>query len=133
MFGNYNTFYPADEHYSSAAFENAKQLIGTVRSLVNFKATNTGAAIVWLALWDDKPVTNPATDGNNDHVLLDLVPLSTPGAFQTSTPHGQDLRLGLWVGAYTTAALALAGGAPDAGNVMFYRADYSAAKVLPQV
>lgn len=129
---NYQIFYPADEHYNSAALENAKQLISKVRSLISVKATNAGDNQVWLGIWDAKPDngSNPAATGTNNQ-LLDIAPVAGNGWHQMAVPGGNDLRNGLWVGAYTTAALALAGGAPDAGNVMFYRVDFTAPKIIP--
>lgn len=133
MFGNFNALYPADEHYFSAAFENGVKAITGVRSLVNVNVTNVGDAPVWLAVWDAAPAagSNPAAAA--EKTLVDLKPLPNLDWYQFSVPNGHDLRHGLWIGAYSTAALARAGGAPDAGNVLWLRADWSASKVLPQV
>ena len=132
-----NTFiqYPADEKYNSAALENNVQVITAVRSLVSLKATNTSGGVVWLGIWDDKPTagSNPAATGKTSKKLLDIVPIAAPGWYQYSVMGGSDLRYGCWVGAYSTAALAIAGGAPDAGAVMFYKVDFKASVVLPQV
>jgi len=139
IFGNYSMSAPADEHYFSAGFENGVQAISHVRSLVNLNITNVSGTpvapnLVWVAIWDAKPNpgSNPAAAGA-DAKLVDLKPVAGPGWYQFSVHGGQDLRAGLWVGAYSTAALALAGGAPDAGNVLFVRADYNAPKYLPMV
>ena len=64
---------------------------------------------------------------------LDLAPLpATGGWFQYSVHAGQELQNGLWVGIYSTAALALAGGTPDGGNNMFVKADWGRPKYLPK-
>lgn len=139
-FGKYSISYPYDESYHTGTVgvlpvppENAVQIITGVRSLGSLSATNTGGAVVWFAVWDAKPNanSNPAATGQNSR-LLELKPIAAPGWFQFSVHGGTDLRNGLWVGAYTTAALALAGGAPDAGNVMWYKCEFGASKVLPQ-
>ena len=129
---NFSISWPADEHYTSAALENAKQCIGKARCLINFKANNTGGALVYLGIWDALPTggSNPAATGQ-DNKLIDIVPVAGPGWYQFSVHGGQDLGNGLWVGAYTTAALAIAGGAPDAGAVMFYKVDFTCAKTIP--
>ena len=140
-FGKFSISYPCDESYRTGTvgtipvvLENAVQVIPGVRSLGSLSATNTGYAVVWLAVWDAKPNagSNPAASGSNNR-LLECVPVAAPGWFQFSVHGGTDLRNGLWVGAYSTAALALAGGAPDAGAVMFYKCEFSASKYTPQV
>lgn len=139
VFGNYSVSYPADEHYppessiQTLSIRNATQIFTGARSMVNLYAANTGAGLVWLGVWDDNPIGSPSTGARADHRLITLAPVAGPGWFQFSVHGGTDVQFGLWVGAYSTAALALAGGDPDAGDVMFYKADWNASKVLPQV
>lgn len=79
-------------------------------------------------------VVKQNADGPNvlgENRLLELIPIAGPGWYQSSVHGGTDLINGLWVGTYSTAALAIAAGVPDVGAVMYYRADYNAPKVLP--
>jgi hypothetical protein len=126
--------YPADEKYNSTALENNVSAIKKVRSLVSLNVTNTSNGVVWLAIWDcllTGANTNPTAQGSGK--LLDIKPIAGPGWYQYSVHGGSDLKYGLWVALYSTAALALAGGNGDAGNVGFFKVDYTAAKTTPEL
>ncbi len=124
--------YPADEHYNtpSAAFENPSQAVSKPRCLIDLNITNTSNGLLWLGIWDCVPAggSNPAAT-SGDIKLLDVKPIAAYGWYEFSVHGGQDLVNGLWVGAYSTAALARAGGAPDGGAVLMVKCDFTASKV----
>ncbi len=126
--------YPSDEKYNSAALENNVSAIKKVRNLQNLDCTNTSGGVLWLAVWDcllTGANTNPAAQGAGK--LLTIKPVAGPGWYQYSIHGGVDLKYGLWVALYSTAALALAGGVGDAGNVGFFQVNFMAAKVTPEL
>jgi hypothetical protein len=143
MFGKASYSYPWDEIYRTGsrgtfpvAPENAKQLIPGPRSLGSFAVTNVGNNLVWVAYWDTLttgPNPTPASIALSDSYLLNVIPVPAPGYYQASVHAGTDLIYGLWAGAYSTQALALAGGVPDAGNVLWYKVEYGGTRILPQV
>lgn len=135
MFSKASYSYVYDEVYRSVALENAVQVIPGVRNLGSFAVCNTSGAVLWLALWDAAPGNPAAGPGPllNDNRPIELVPVAGPGWFQVSVHGGTDLINGLWAGLYSTAALALAGNMPDGGAVAWYKCEFRASTVIPQV
>ena len=117
---------PCDEHYRSKALENGVQAVAHPRKIGQIYALNGGGATVYLLVSDDDagPHGTAAKTGT-------IYPIEA-GNYEAIATHGGDqMEYGLYLGAYSTVALAVAGGAPDAGNVMFYKVDYGAG-YLPQ-
>jgi hypothetical protein len=112
--------YPADEHYKSVALENGVQVVAHPRKVVNIYALNTGGATVYLVVLD-KTVGPGALAAANPGTIY---PILAASYVAVGTHGGDQFKNGLYLGAYSTAALAIAGGAPDAGNVMLYKADW---------
>ena len=140
----------ADERYRSTALENGVQVVPATRTLVALSINNTlvDGVVRWLGIWDvlvphgvpggNNPAgSGPTGAGNNpaavsSAVLLDVTPIASPGWESLEIHGGDQLIKGLWVGLYSTAALAAAGGDPDAGAVLFVKGDWTASKYLPQ-
>lgn len=129
----YSTSYPADEHYHSAALENGVQLTnqaGAVvkgRCLVGLYVTNAAAATVYLLVSDDH--AGPHGLAVNRGTVYPIA--AEPGDLAVSLHGGEEFAKGIYLGAYTTKALAIAGGAPDAGAVLLIKADFTAGKYIP--
>lgn len=123
----YSISSPADQHYHSAALENGVQVAAKALSLVGLYVTNDGGGTVWVLVSDDAggPHGLAARTGT-------IYPCAAlPGDLAISLHGGEEFRNGLYVGAYSTKALAILGGAPDAGNVLLIKADYTAPKYTP--
>jgi hypothetical protein len=124
----YSISYPADEHYKSAAAENGVQVIAKPRNLVNLYVLNVSAATVYLLVSDD--AAGPHGLAVNKGTLYPI--LAAPGYVAIATHGGDQFYKGIYIGAYSTAALALAGGAPDGGASLLIKADFTASKIFPQ-
>lgn len=112
--------YPADEHYTTPsaagvpAYENAKQVIAKKRRLVNLYAFNNSGAAVYLAMQD-------SANAGVDNGRIIVYPIGA-GSFVSVAIHGgKRFENGIYLQAFTTAALGVA-----AGAVMFYDVDYMA-------
>lgn len=128
MFGHYFTLFPADEHHLSAALENGVQVIDKPRSLVNLYVQNSSGATIYLLVSDD--AAGPHGIGTKAGTVYPIA--AAPGYVAVTTAGGDQFKNGIYLGAYTTLALAIAGGAPDAGNVLLIKADYTASRNYPQ-
>ena len=118
--------YPADQHYYSVAAENNVQVFVIPNRLVSVYVLNVSAAEIYVVVSDT--AAGPAAPVAGNITMYAIYPCGTAGAdgyVAISTHGGDQLKNGLYVAAYTTAAKALAGGAPDAGNVLVIKADWT--------
>lgn len=118
--------YPFDQEYVSNAHENAVTCFAKAQGLGDIYIFNDGGAAVYVLVQD-------SADGNHAPSALHksrIYPVSSGGyVFRSWHGRGRDFALGLYVGAYSTAALAEAGGAPDAGNVLWIEANYGRGRI----
>lgn len=111
--------FPADQHYTSPStgfvptYENGKLIQGSKLRLVNLYAFNSSNTTVYLAVAD-------SVDGTT---IANAVPYPIgPGSFVSISIHGGDrYEKGLYLKAFTDTGLSAA-----AGNVMFYKVDWTA-------
>lgn len=115
--------YPADKHYKSTAYENAMQVFATPEKLVNLYVFANAAQELYLLVLDSNDGVH-APAAANPGTVYPVGGAGQDGYVAIGTHGGDQFKKGLWVGAYTTAALAVAGGAPDAGNVLWIKADW---------
>jgi hypothetical protein len=133
MNGPFLISYPADDGYQSEALENGVQLIKRngdalgACSLVSLYVTNAAAATVYLLVSDD--AAGPHGLATNKGTIYPIA--AEPGDVAIAQYGGEEFRYGIYVGAYTTKALAIAGGAPDAGNVLLIKAGFTGPKFTP--
>ena len=123
----YSLSYPATLHYKSVALENGVQVRAKPLSLVGLYVTNDSANAVWLLVSDD--AAGPHGLAAKPGVVYPIA--AVPGDLAIALHGGEEFASGLWIGAYSTKALAIAGGAPDAGNVLLLKVDYDASKYTP--
>jgi hypothetical protein len=114
--------YPADQHYRSTAFENGVQVFTTPQKLVNLYAFTTSAAQVYLLVSDD--AAGPHAPSATYPAII--YPIAAGGGYVAIGTHGGDqFKNGLYVGVYSTAALAAAAAAPDGGGVCWLKVDWT--------
>jgi hypothetical protein len=125
--------WPADQTYRSQALENGVQIKdgnGNVQkacSLVYLYVVNGGAAAIYLLVSDDAAGPHAINvKPGRCHPMT-----AAPNDFGWSQHGGEEYRNGIYVAAYTTLVLAIAGGAPDAGNVLLISAGWTAPKITP--
>lgn len=126
--------FPFDEHYVSSAQENNKQLKAQPRALGTLYVQ--ASANCFLVLQDN--AAGPGAPGVDQTTRIYPVELAAPlnvGWFSMTWHGGIDFQNGIYLAAYTTLALAIAGGAPDAGNILWIeaywrRGRFQAASVL---
>lgn len=116
--------YPFDQEYISAAFENAVQCFSKAQGLGDIYVLAT--AQVWVLVQDSN--NGPHAPSNVNKGRIYPIPAGNY-IFRSWHGRGRDFALGLYVGAYSTAALAAAGGAPDAGNVLWIEANYGRGRI----
>lgn len=124
---SYSLSYPADQHYFSKALENAVQVAIKPLSLIGLYITNSSGNTIWVLVSDD--AAGPHGIATNDGTIYPVA--AEPGDLAISLHGGQEFRKGLFIGAYLTKADAIAGGAPNAGNVLLIKADYTGPKYTP--
>lgn len=113
--------YPLDREYISAALENGVQCFAQAQALGDLYVFNGGGADVFVLVQDN--AAGPGAPGATRKSRI--YPVAAGGyVFRSWAGKGRDFGKGLYVGAYSTAALAAAGGAPDAGNVLWVEANY---------
>ena len=122
--------YPNDKHYLSAALENAVQVFAKAYSLGDIYIMSGAAALVYVLVMDSSDGNHAQSVAGHPSRIYPVEPASA-GAFLFRSWHGvgQDFSKGLYVGAYSTLALAIAGGAPDAGAVLEIEANYRRGRV----
>lgn len=113
--------YTFDEHYISSALENNKQLTAVPKALGDLYVMAN--ANCFLVLLDNAagPGAPAPTATMRPYPIIIGAPLNV-GWFSKNWHGGLDFRNGIYVAAYSTQALAIAGGAPDAGNVLWIEA-----------
>ena len=111
--------YPFDQEDISQAFENAVQCFTKAQGLGDIYLLATANVFVLVQDSADGPHAPGAVNKGR------IYPIAANNyMFRSWHGRGRDFAKGLWVGAYSTAALAAAGGAPDAGNVLWVEANY---------
>jgi hypothetical protein len=110
--------FPGDQHYKSTAFENGKQVFAKAYALINLYVFSTAAGYIMVL---DNPAGPAAPSAANPGTIY---PVTAGGYISIATHGGDQMKSGLYVGLYSTAALAAAGAAPDGGNVMWIKADW---------
>jgi hypothetical protein len=122
--------YPNDQHYLSAALENAVTVFAKAQSLGDIYIISSAAAIVYVLVMDSADGNHAQSAAGHPSRIYPVEPASA-GAFLFRSWHGtgQDFAKGLYVGAYSTLALAIAGGAPDAGAVLEIEANYRRGRI----
>ena len=110
--------FPGDQHYKSIVLENGKQVFAKAYALINLYVFSTAAGYIVV-------LDNAAGPAAPTAVKPGMVYPVTAGGYVAIANHGGDQhRSGLYIGGYSTAALALAGGAPDLGNTLLIKADW---------
>jgi hypothetical protein len=111
--------YPFDQHYLSSAFENAKQVFAKPYAVGDLYVFSKAACFVQVL--DSKDGVHAPSTTYPGRVY----PIAAGGyVFRSWHGDGYQFKNGLWVGAYSTADLAVAGGAPDSGNVIWIETNY---------
>ena len=123
--------YPFDQEYISGAFENAVQCFAKAQGLGDIYVLATASCFVLVLDSADGPhAPSGANKGRIYPIALAPVPAIQGGyVFRSWHGRGRDFAKGLWVGAYSTAALAAAGGAPDLGNILWIEANYGRGRI----
>ena len=116
--------YPFDQEYISTAFENAVQAFSKAQGLGDVYLFATQP--VYVLVLDSGNGPHAPSVANKGRIY----PVPANGyVFRSWHGRGRDFAKGLWIGAYTTANLAAAGGAPDAGNVLWVEANYGRGRI----
>lgn len=122
--------YTFDEEHISNALENSVQLIAAPKALGSLFVQSDSNCVVLVLDWAGVG-GGPVRKGMLYPILV-AAPLND-GWFSNSWHGGVDFKYGIWMGAYSTLALALAAlaaaqagpaapTAPDLGNVLFIEA-----------
>ena|ERR1700761_7890426 len=122
--------YTFDEEHTSNALENAVQLIAAPKALGSIFVQSDVNCELLILDWDGT-AGHPVGKGKLYPILV-AAPLNV-GYISQTWHGGVDFRYGIWVGGYSTFALALAGlaaaqagpaapNAPDLGNVLLIEA-----------
>jgi len=133
MNGPFSISWPADQKYQSKALANGVQITDgnnvtqKACSLIYLYITNAAAATVYVLVSDD--VAGPHGLGAKAGTIYPVA--AEPGDVAVAQHGGEEFTNGVYIGAYTTKALAIAGGAPNAGNVLLIKAGWTAPKLTP--
>lgn len=119
--------YPFDQEYISSAFENAVTCFSKAQALGDIYVFNSGGGTIYVLVQD-------SADGRHAPSAIyksRIYPIAPGGyVFRAWHGRGRDFANGLFVGAYSTAALAAAAGvAPDAGAVLWVEANYGRGRI----
>lgn len=108
--------YPFDQDYTSQSLENGIQLTTIPMALGDLYVLSTAAGFILVQDSATGPVPPPSQHRSR------IYPIAAGGYIDRSWHGGANMRYGVYIGAYSTVALALVADAPDLGNVLLIEA-----------